>query len=144
MPSTDAVVETMGGSKVLGRRARTASEVIGGVREGLPYGAMEAVMQGFALDRGEMARLLRIPARTLDRRKGARRLSADESDRLYRLARVLAHARETFGSAARATAWLRRPNRGLGGDVPLALLDTDAGTREVEDVLVRIDHGVHG
>ncbi len=80
--------------------------------------------------------------RTMARRKGERRLSAMESDRLYRLARVAAHAEEVFGGPEKAGTWLLRPNRALGKAVPFELLDTDEGTRQVEAVLGRIEHGV--
>ncbi len=142
--SSEAVMSLTGGARVWGRNVSTPAQVIGEVRRGLPYAALDHVMRELGMGRPEVMRLLRIPARTLDRRKREKRLSADESDRLYRLVRVFAHAGETFGSPARAAAWMRQANRGLGGLVPLELLDTDAGAREVEGVLIRIDHGIHG
>ncbi len=39
--------------------------------------------------------------------------------------------------------WLRRPQPGLGGNVPLDLLVTQAGADEVETLLRRIDFGVY-
>ena len=44
----------------------------------------------------------------------------------------------------KARAWLKHPNRGLGDEVPLSLLDTDIGARQVEDVLIRLEYGIHG
>jgi putative toxin-antitoxin system antitoxin component (TIGR02293 family) len=79
----------------------------------------------------------------LARRKAERWLRADESDRLFRLSRVAAQAEETLGTRERAVEWLRRPNRALGNQPPLRQLDTDLGSRQVEDVLVRIAHGVY-
>jgi putative toxin-antitoxin system antitoxin component (TIGR02293 family) len=83
-----------------------------------------------------------MPARTLARRRISRRLAADESDRLYRLARIAAQAFAVFGTEEKASTWLRRPNRALDHELPLRLLDTDLGTRQVEDILGRIEHGV--
>jgi putative toxin-antitoxin system antitoxin component (TIGR02293 family) len=60
-----------------------------------------------------------------------------------RIARVMARAENVLGSPERATAWLNRPNRALGDAVPLDLLGTDLGAREVEAVLGRIEHGVY-
>ncbi len=60
-----------------------------------------------------------------------------ESDRVFRLARVLAHAVEVFESVERARDWLETENRALDGQRPLAFLDTDVGAREVDDVLGR-------
>lgn len=113
------------------------------VRRGLPFTSLERVMARFGLGRQQVSEVLHLPERTLARRKRERRLSPDESDRLVRLARVAAQAEETLGSAERAAAWLQRPNRALGGEPPLALLDTDLGAREVEAVLGRLEHGVY-
>ncbi len=90
----------------------------------------------------EAASVLHMPPRTLARRRQTRKLDADESDRLYRIARVAAQAFAVFGTEDRAATWLRRPNRALNGEVPLHLLDTDVGARQIEDILGRIEHGV--
>jgi putative toxin-antitoxin system antitoxin component (TIGR02293 family) len=97
----------------------------------------------FHIARKDLTALLRVPPRTLARRKRARRFQADESDRLFRIGRIAAQAEQVLGSREKASAWLRQPNRALGGAVPLRQLDTDLGAREVEDVLLRIAHGVY-
>ena len=71
------------------------------------------------------------------------RLTAAESDRTVRLARVYATAVEMIGNGGKAVEWLRTPNRALGGELPLDRLDTDLGAREVEDILGRIAYGVY-
>jgi len=38
--------------------------------------------------------------------------------------------------------WLREPNAELGGQIPITLLDTFAGTCEVEAALERIEAGL--
>jgi putative toxin-antitoxin system antitoxin component (TIGR02293 family) len=59
------------------------------------------------------------------------------------MARVYANAVEMIGDREKATAWLGTPNRALGGDRPLDLLDTDLGARMVEDILGRIAYGIY-
>ena len=110
---------------------------------GLPYASLEAVMVKFGLARGEAASALHLPQRTIARRKKERKLRADESDRLLRLARLGAQAAYVLGSEEKAARWLRRPNRALGNEVPLELLESDIGARQVEEVLGRIEHGVY-
>ena len=83
----------------------------------------------------EVTKVLGLAARTLARRKHQRLLTPMESDRLYRLARITCIAIEVLGSPEKATHWLERPNRALGGEVPLSILDTDIGVRQVEIVL---------
>ena len=83
-----------------------------------------------------------LPRKTLANRRRSGRLTPGQSDRLLRVARVVARAETTFGDGAKAASWLRRPTRALGGEAPLDLLDTDEGAREVETLLGRIDHGL--
>jgi putative toxin-antitoxin system antitoxin component (TIGR02293 family) len=69
--------------------------------------------------------------------------AADESDRLVRLARIAAFAEETHGNPVRASRW-RAPNSALAASVaPIHWLDTDVGAKEVEELLIRIAHGVY-
>jgi putative toxin-antitoxin system antitoxin component (TIGR02293 family) len=114
------------------------------VRSGLPYESLEAVRERLNLSLPEAAGVLHVPLRTLARRRHERKLDSDESDRLYRLARIAAHAVMVLGTEAKAAAWLRRPNRALNGEAPLEVVDTDLGARQVEDILGRIEHGVIG
>lgn len=142
MTAATTIFETLGGPRVLHVRSAGLPELGETIRKGLPYGALEAVMRRLGLTREQVAEALHLPERTLARRKKERRLHPDESDRLFRLARIAAQATEVLGSSEKAATWLQRPNRALGGRVPLELLDTDAGSRQVEDVLGRIEHGV--
>ena len=89
----------------------------------------------------ELDRLV-LPRKTLAHRRILGSSTADQSDRLSRLLRMIEHAEETFGDAAKAHAWLRRPTPLLDGETPLDRLDTDFGTRQVEAILGRIAHGL--
>ena len=137
----EAVVEALGGRKVLKRRIANLDELRETVKAGLPYASLEALMDKFGLAREEVAAALHLPQRTIARRKKEQKLQADESDRLLRLARVSAQATATLGTEDKAAQWLRRPNRALGNRIPLDLIDSDIGIRQVEEVLGRIEHG---
>jgi putative toxin-antitoxin system antitoxin component (TIGR02293 family) len=102
-----------------------------------------SLARGVGLDLGDVGAIVGIPARTLAPRKHQRGLSPVESDRLYRLAYVGHVASATLGGITAARLWLGRPNRSLGGATPLSLLDTHAGCSQVEDVLLRLSHGVY-
>jgi putative toxin-antitoxin system antitoxin component (TIGR02293 family) len=77
----------------------------------------------------------------LQRRRRTGRLARYESDRLYRLARIVALANEYLGDHERAIRWLKHPNRALGGLAPVAAIDTELGARQVENILGRIAYG---
>jgi putative toxin-antitoxin system antitoxin component (TIGR02293 family) len=88
----------------------------------------------------ELAGALDLSSRSLQRRRRGR-LARFESDRLYRLARLLALAHESLGDTARASRWFKRTNRALGGVAPIAAIDTELGARQVEHLLGRIAYG---
>ncbi len=139
--STTAIVNMLGGPQIVGRM-QGPIEMAQLIRRGLPWAAFEALVLALATTQAELATRLHIRSRTLSRRKASGRLEAMESDRLFRLARILAHAVEVFESIERVRDWLTTENRALGGQPPLDLLDTDAGAREVDDALGRIEHGI--
>jgi putative toxin-antitoxin system antitoxin component (TIGR02293 family) len=143
MVSTGRLVQTLGGKGVLKERQATYEAIIDKARAGFPYATLEAIATRFEIPQEVLVRVLHLPPRTLARRKKSRRLSADESDRLLRLARVGARAEEVLGSRERAGAWLRGTVRALGGVRPLDLLDTDLGAQQVERILGRLEHGVY-
>ena len=70
-------------------------------------------------------------------------LKPDESDKLYRAAKILALAIYVLESDKNALTWLKTPNNALKGEIPLNLLDTEVGAHLVEDLLYRIEYGVY-
>jgi len=114
------------------------------LRAGVPFKELAQVIEHLGLSQDEAAQVLHIPARTLARRKeNASRLAQGEGERFLRFVKLLSLAHDTLGSMAAAKAWMGRENRALGGATPMSLLDTDIGTRAVEDVLGRIEYGIH-
>jgi len=145
MTAREYVVEVLGGPSVFkGRALPTSTELRERINQGLPYRSPESVRERLRLSAPDAADVLHMPARTLARRRQARKLDPDESDRLYRIARVAGQAVSVFGDENKETTWLRRPNRALNGELPIRLLDTDVGARQVEDILGRIEHGIVG
>ena len=144
MADTGSIVEVLGGAKVFRQPIADAWELQEKARKGLPYAALVSLVKRLRLGSEEVVFVFNLKRRTLARRKEARVLHADESDRVLRVARILALAREVFGAEEKATIWLRRTNRALRNRAPLSLLDTDLGAREVENVLVRLERGVIG
>lgn len=61
---------------------------------------------------------------------------------MYRAHRVWSRAVEVLEDDDSARNWINRENRSLGGEVPLALLDTEVGYELVLDALARIEYGV--
>lgn len=123
-------------------QASKPAELREAVRQGLPFSALESLTQQLDLSLLQSAALLGIPPRTVARRKEARQLNPQESDRVYRVARAASQAVEVLGSLEKARLWLKTPNRALNCDRPLDLLDTEIGVRQVEEVLLRLNYGI--
>jgi putative toxin-antitoxin system antitoxin component (TIGR02293 family) len=91
----------------------------------------------------ELAASLAIPKSTLMRLPTTKqkRMATGQSDRAYRLASILALAEEAIGDRTKAQLWLKQPNQALGSVTPLHALETEIGSRRVEQVLGRIAYG---
>ena len=136
-----AVVAELGGRRALGRSLSSDRDMREAIRDGFPPVVVERVMRASGLTLKELAAALDLSARSLQRRRRSGKLARYESDRLYRLARLVAIASDYLGDQERARRWLKRPNRALGGLAPVAAIDTEAGARQVENILGRIGYG---
>lgn len=119
------------------------TELIRRIQKGLRFSELKTLQESIDLPFEQLAAKLCISRSTLQRRKAAGRLSPGESDKVIRLSRLLDHAAKVFGDVEKARAWLKFPQVGLGGAVPLDYAQTEVGAREVDDLLGRIDYGVY-
>lgn len=136
-----AVVKELGGQQTLGRTFSNDRDLRDAIREGFPPAVVEELMRASGLSLKELAESIDLSPRSLQRRRRSGRLARFESDRLYRLARIVALARQNLGTPEQAMRWLKRPNRALGGLAPIAAIDTEPGARQVENVIGRIAFG---
>jgi putative toxin-antitoxin system antitoxin component (TIGR02293 family) len=113
------------------------------IEKGLPFAELEALRKNLDLPLDQLAGKLSISRATLHRRKTGGRLSPDESDKVVRFSHLLEHAANVFGNVERGRAWLKFPQYGLGGAVPLDYAKTEIGAREVDNLLGRIDYDVY-
>jgi len=141
MSSPVQVLELVGGQRIVQVTVKDAHDLIQLVRRGLPTQAVDTLLAQGRLTLAELDRLV-LPRKTLYHRRKLGRLTAEQSDRLLRVVRLLALAEETFGNRDKAHTWLRRPTSALADERPLDLLDTEEGTRAVETLLGRIAHGI--
>lgn len=119
------------------------AKVIRIVQEGLDFAELESLREQLDLPLDRLAAQLGLARATLHRRKASGRLTSDESEKVIRFARLLGQAVQLFGKVEDARRWLKAPQRGLGGAVPLDYAQTETGAREVENLLGRIDYGVY-
>ena len=91
-----------------------------------------------------LATALGLSPRTLrNRTKKPARLTADETERGFRVYRVWRRASDVLGDKEAAASWINSPQKALGDQTPLSLLVRDVGTEEVLNVLTAIRYGVY-
>ena len=69
------------------------------------------------------------------------RLSADESDRLFRVVHAIVVAEILFGSRDKAQRWLSKPKDRFSGNSPMQMLTSTAGAWLVEELLTQLAEG---
>lgn len=119
-------------------------QIVSIIRQGFSVISVIKVAEYCGISESQMAALLATSERTISRRKKDQKpLDISESDRLYRIARIFAHILDVFENVETARDWLKKSNRALAGRTPLELLDTDAGTQQVDELLHKIEYGMY-
>ena len=140
--TVDQVYEQLGGQETIGAKVRSESEMERLLREGLPASVLGNFRENWGFTVMELAGSLAIPRSTLMRMLERRsRMAPGDSDRVYRLASILALAEIAIGDRKKAQLWLRQANQVLGNQTPLRALETEIGGRRVEQILGRIAYG---
>jgi putative toxin-antitoxin system antitoxin component (TIGR02293 family) len=142
MSTLETMVGLMGGRALLRKQVKRDIDLEQAVSTGLPAAVVRHLADSTGATLRQLQEITLIDKSTFSRRiKQRARLKADESDRIARVARVAALALEALGRD-QGLQWLREPNMALGERIPLAMLGTDAGARQVEQIIGRIEHGV--
>ena len=121
----------------LSRQNEKAEEQI---RKGLPYEALERIIQATGFSLKDIATSLGIPQRMLMNHKRKGYLFMTECDKLYRFAFafVFDQAEKATGSAKEAYDWLMEKAPALGGVAPITLPASDKGAQRVKGLIRRI------
>lgn len=160
VPAKD-IAKLFGGEKVLGRKVRDYADLDAVIEAGLPAEAVQALSQS-------MVSVTRMPSRP----KGVYRVpvgtrigahdaavdaptgrsmgglfkgtaaSAERSRKLERVARIYALAERVFNDKDFANAFLHKPHSRLNGRAPIACVETELATKQVEQILNSIAYGL--
>jgi putative toxin-antitoxin system antitoxin component (TIGR02293 family) len=142
-----SLVETRSWAALLGVKPRAgktldAIDVANEVGKGLSVEVVDRLCKLVAPDDSAFRYRVVAKATLARRRRGAGRLSREESDRLARLARLWACAIEVWKSEDAARHFLRRPHPLLRNRIPRELgAESDAGARAVENILGGLKYG---
>ena len=131
------------GLRTLGIEAGNEVQLVEVLAGGLPPETAERLARHLGMSLTGLLELTGIKSSTYhDRKRRGRPLTAEESERLYRLAKLAEAADGYFGEQAAARRWLTHPKVALGGRSPLAFGHTAEGAAYVLALLGRMAHGV--
>ena len=142
--SGQLVFDLLGGKRAIGTEVKRELDFDEEIRRGFRPQVFVSFKANTKLSNSVLSRVLGVSVRTIDRFvvvKGAARIKPVVSDRLYRTARIVALAEDVLEDRGQALEWLASKQKGLGNRMPFDLVETAAGTREVEEELQRIEHG---
>lgn len=117
-------------------------DLVAAARKGIAKRNVLSLAKKLSLTIAEMADILHINERTLQRYAPDTLIKTEHADRVIELARLYERGMEVLGSAEAFDSWLRHPNYALKSQAPLTLLDTSIGFTMVLDLLGRIEQGV--
>jgi putative toxin-antitoxin system antitoxin component (TIGR02293 family) len=139
-----AIVQFLGGEKMVG--ISDANEPLALHRlvlAGIPARCVVYFKTNSGLSNVFISHLLGVSEKTFSRwqEHPKKSIGAVASDRLLRSAKVIALAEGVLESRENARAWMSQPQAPLNNTVPQDLLTTDVGAQQVEDLLLKMEHG---
>jgi putative toxin-antitoxin system antitoxin component (TIGR02293 family) len=134
--------EVLGGHRALVKPMKSIMELSAAVERGLPKATLRNVASRVFSDAADQRALMYriVPEATYKRRR--ERLSAAESERTERLARVIATAEDVWQDREQAKRFLTTPHPEIGGKTPLDAALTELGARQAEEIMARIVYGL--
>lgn len=143
----ERVAMLLGGARVLGRKLDSGLDAHDMILRGLPGQALTHLVGGLQVIEltQSLEKAMGMSLRTYQRRKDepSRKLSPEQSGRVWKFAEVLDKAIRVFGAQAAAEGWMERPAMGLGQRRPIDLMASPAGVEMVETLLSQLEYGVY-
>ena len=113
------------------------------IRKGVPKKGIDRIMDKTGLTEDEMASILHVSKRTIQRRNPQEPLNHEQSERLIEMAKIYSKGEEVLGSLASFKEWMDKKILSLGEKKPKEFLDTSIGIAFLMDELGRIEHGIY-
>jgi len=141
MIAAERIANVLGGPRILGRRIRSLFDLERTISNGLPKRALRHTAERICSSSGDVREVIYrvVPEATFKRRV---RLSAAESARTERLARIVAAAEHVWSDQDSARQWLTKPHPELNGRTPLECAFSELGARQVEQILDKLFYGI--
>jgi putative toxin-antitoxin system antitoxin component (TIGR02293 family) len=111
-------------------------------RSGIIKQALLNLSRQLSFSLTELAQVVHLSERTLQRYADDAKLSADTSERAILLSQLYQRGTEVFGQLENFKEWMRTSLPAFNYQTPISLLDTTFGFQLIQDELGRIEHGI--
>ena len=136
------VSRILGGRKVLHRDIQGNFDLMKLGSRGVSKRALTNLANYLGLSTGQMAHLLPVSERTIQRHNASAPFSRAVSEHLLHIAEVAAKGSEVFEDRDHLLSWLNQPSIALANEIPLHLLKSRFGADMVLEELGRMEHGI--
>ncbi len=137
------VGEILGGEKILGLKIQNKMDLVELGSKGITKNAVSHLANYLSLSWKQVADLLPVTERTLQRYTPHQHFNAVVSEQVLHIAEVLAKGNEVFENRENFLKWLNAPSRAFSGNSPFSLLGSRFGSELVLEELGRIEFGVY-
>ena len=136
------VGKILGGPKVLHKKIEDHYDLIELGEMGVTKNALLMLAKSLDFSLSQMAELLPITERTLQRYSTNKHFNKSLSEHILQISIVVAKGLEVFGSKEKFLLWMNQPNTALSNSIPINLVKSRFGSEMVMDELGRIEYGV--
>lgn len=132
----------LGGRELLQAEIKSPMDLVELSRRGISRAALNHLIGYAELTLTQMASLLPITERTIQRYDFNEFFNATVSEQILAIARLFARGEQVFGAKSKFLDWLHAENPALARKKPFDLLTSRFGNDMVSDELGRIEHGL--
>lgn len=137
------VSEILGGEKILGKKLESKMDLVELGNIGVTKSAVSHLASYLSLSWKQIAELLPITERTLQRYSAQQHFNSAVSEQVLHIAEVLAKGTEVFQDKKKLAVWLKTPHKVFYGKTPFSMLNSRFGMELVLEELGRIEFGVY-
>ena len=136
------ITTVLGGPRALSQSIHSPLDLIEISEKGVTKQSLLRLADYLGLSVGQIAQLLPITERTIQRYSARQRFNPFVSEHILQMAEVAARGVEVFGERDRFLYWMTHPCRPFGLQTPISLLRSRFGAEMLLNELGRIEHGV--
>ncbi len=133
----------LNGKKFLGKKIENKIDLMEFANIGITKKALSNITKYFSLSLKQIASLLPVSERTLQRYTSNQHLNRHTSEQVIHITEALIKGTEVFENKQKFLSWLNTHHLVFSGNTPFSMLTSRFGLELVLEELGRIEHGVY-